>query len=218
MNNSFSSQNIQNIIFDFGGVIIDIDFELTNVAFRNLGINDFEKLYSLAVQSHLFERLEIGAVTEQDFYSEFRSLTGLALSNEQIEDAWNKLLLNIPMQRVNLLEKCCKHYRTFLLSNTNEIHYRYYTKVFSGKYQKRLEDLFAKSYFSHQCGYRKPQPEIFKMVLQENNLIAENTLFIDDHLPNVEAARNLGMKGLHLNLEKGDALQDYFTSDGLLRL
>jgi putative hydrolase of the HAD superfamily len=120
------------------------------------------------------------------------------ISHQQVDDAWNALLLDLPVKRVEMLKLLKPHYRLFLLSNSNQIHYDCYMGRFEKEYGYSMELLFEKLWFSFQLGLLKPDPEIFRYVLNEAGLIPEETLFIDDTLVHVEAARSVGINAFHL--------------------
>ena len=192
-------QKIKNIIFDLGGVFLDIDFKQAVLAFAKLGVDDFSEYYTLHTLSPLFEKLETGAITPEDFYDEFRKLVKLPLSNNEIMNAWNALLLGFPPERIQWLEDISKRYNIYLLSNTNEIHYNAFTNMFKEKIEnKNLDELFIKTYYSHKMGLRKPSKEIFEAILKAENLNAAETIFIDDSLANIEAAKSAGLQTIHL--------------------
>jgi putative hydrolase of the HAD superfamily len=213
-----NSGNIKNIIFDFGGVILNIDFELSIKAFRFLGIQDFGMLYSRNMQSELFNKFEKGLLGADDFRGELRNITGVCMNDDEIDDAWNALILNLPPYRIKMLELIRNNYRIFLLSNSNVIHYEQYINQLKKEFGYRnFDELFKKAYFSHNMGMRKPDEEIFLKVLEEQNLEAKESLFIDDSLPNIETAANIGFKVHHLNLQKGEDMCWLFDSKGGLR-
>lgn len=186
---------IQNIIFDFGGVILNIDHEKLNRAFQNLHIADFGQRYSQAVQSDLFSRLETGEISPDTFRNALRELCGLTLSDEVLDETWNAILLDIPVSRLELLSRLKSRYRIFLLSNTNRIHYDAYLQTLqqAGPYRD-FEDIFEKAWFSFRMGMRKPNREIYLQALQEAGLDPAHTLFIDDSLQNIHAAETCGLQ------------------------
>jgi glucose-1-phosphatase len=191
---------IKNIIFDFGGVIIDIDFWLSINAFIKLGAKNFDEIYSQSQQSGIFDELDKGTISVDSFCEVLKKYLPDNVSKQQIIDAWNAILIGIPEHRIRLLESVRKHYRTFLLSNTNIIHYSEYIKELQDKYGYRdLSELFEKVYLSFEVKMRKPDISFFKMVLEENNLKPEETLFIDDSEQNLPPAEALGMKTFFLN-------------------
>lgn len=191
--------NIKNFIFDLGGVIIDIDPMLTYAAFAEMigkdhtyTINEFNRL-------QIFQRFEMGDLEEDAFKQYIRENTNINCSDEDLYCAWNKLLLDIPAERIDVLKKINAKYRSFLLSNTNSIHIPAVEKILHESCGvASLEELFEKVYYSYKIKKLKPSEEIYKFVLAENNLEAEETVFIDDNLANIEAAARLGIKTIHI--------------------
>lgn len=191
-------QNIKNIIFDLGGVILNIDFKKTEEAFQLLGLENFSDHISQFYISEFFEQYETGKIDDIEFVSGVSKLIGSPTADEKIIGAWNALLLDFPPERIALLKKIKSSYRTFLLSNTNSIHYKEFQQRLFNIEGVYLEDLFEKAYYSHAVNLRKPGADIFNLVLKENNLIASETLFIDDTASNFEEARKLGIQVHHL--------------------
>lgn len=190
---------IKNIIFDLGGVFLNIDFALTNKAFIDLGVLQFNEMFTQHFSNPLFELLETGKISEEEFYEAFRQESKMHLTNEQIKFAWNALLLDFPPERIDWLEKIGKKYRIFLFSNTNQIHYDQFIADFTKQYPgKNFDAFFQKAYYSQHLGLRKPYPESFQAILDEQGLLPEETLFIDDTIKNVEAAKELGLQTIHL--------------------
>lgn len=196
-------QNIKNIIFDLGGVILNLDFKKTELAFAALGIGNFNEYYTLQTATPVFEQLETGKITPEKFYDEFRNIAKLKIGNDDIMHAWNAMLLDFPPNRINWLKKIGKKYNIYLLSNTNQIHHEAFTKIFTeqiGDYN--FDDLFIKAYYSHKLGVRKPSKEIFELILKNENLNITETLFIDDSIANVETANTLGLQTIYLSSPK----------------
>ena len=192
-------QNIKNIIFDLGGVILNIDFKQTELAFAKLGVGNFNAYYTLQSVSPLFEKLELGLITPEDFYDQFRKIVNVSLTNEEIENAWNALLIDFPPERIKWLKEISDKYNIYLLSNTNKIHYDAFMKLFEIQIgNKNLNDYFIKAYYSHEINLRKPSPECYEFVIKKENLIAEDTLFIDDSETNIKAAKKVGINTIHL--------------------
>lgn len=191
-------QNIKNIIFDLGGVILNIDLKKTELAFAALGIGNFNQYYTLQTASPLFENLEKGKIAPETFYDEFRQLIQMPLSNEEIQHAWNALLLEFTPERIDLIKQLKQHYNLYLLSNTNQIHYNYFAKAYTQQVGGAFDELFIKAYYSFQLGLRKPGKEIYEKVLQNENLVAAETVFIDDSEANIEGAKLTGMQAIHV--------------------
>lgn len=201
--------SIRNIIFDFGGVILNIDYKRTEKAFEKLGLRDFASIYSQATQQELFDVFEKGLIPPAQFRQEIRRFIGQA-TDEQIDKAWNSMLLDLPAERIALLDKLKKTHRIFLLSNTNEIHFTAFSAYMKNTFKRDVfEEVFEKAYVSHSVKMRKPDTEIFEFVVRENNLKKEETLFIDDSIQHVEGARRAGLHAIFL--EKGKTILDIFS-------
>ncbi len=205
---------IKNIIFDYGGVILNIDPSLTLKSMADAGIKNPEELHMKFTALGLFEKLETGKITTQEFRDNIKSSVDFEVSDEQINKDWNALILDMPPERIRCVEEVGKNYRIFMLSNTNQIHYDKYRADLERTYgYKTFSELFEKAHFSHEIGHRKPSPEPYLYVLKEHNLIPEETLFIDDTIINVEAADKLGIHGLLL--EEGIEITALFENGKL---
>lgn len=199
---------IKNIIFDWGGVLTDIHLNATLDALKTFGNENFEILLQKG-PDEIFIPFELGKISPSEFRKRMRNYLGLAASDERIDAAWNALLGELPLERWNLLKALKNNYRLFLLSNTNAIHLQYYFGYLSKKYGiYGYTHLFDKTYFSFELGMRKPDSEIFEYVLSQNMLKAEETLFIDDAVENIEPAKKLGMQ-VYL-LKEPETLIDLF--------
>lgn len=192
-------KNIKNIIFDFGNVLLNINPALTAEAFKKLGIKDESDFFGGRSSIELMVKYERGQATSQEFIQAISASVTYKVTSGQIIDAWNALLLDFPSKRVELLQQLRSDYRLFLLSNTNQIHFEKYTQQFQAIYGYPLESLFEKMWFSHQIGLSKPDTAVFEFVLKDKNLNPAETLFIDDTLMHVEAARKSGIYGWHLS-------------------
>jgi putative hydrolase of the HAD superfamily len=190
--------SIKNIIFDLGGIFINIDFARTKKAFKELGITDFDNYFTQHHASELFELLETGKISNEEFHNSFVEHTGVPLTYEQVKDAWNALLLDFPPERLEWLKRIRKHYKIFLFSNTNKIHYDAFMESFRQQFGEDFNQYFIKAYYSHEMGMRKPYPESFQFILDEQGLKPEETLFVDDTLKNIEGAKKVGLQTVHL--------------------
>jgi glucose-1-phosphatase len=192
-------KEIKNIIFDLGGVLLDIDFQKSTDAFKILGIDNFEEMFSQFKADELFEKLERGEHNEEDFYAAIKKRTKLPVTNDEIDNAWNALILHFRTESLEFLEKLSHTYKLYLLSNTNSIHLKFFKELFIKETGKPMLDAhFVKAWYSNEIGLRKPGTKIFEFVLQEENLVAAETLFIDDTLSNIETAQKMGFKTHHL--------------------
>jgi glucose-1-phosphatase len=191
-------QTTRSIIFDLGGVLLDIDFKLAQSAFEQLGVANFQHFFSQFHSNDLFKKLETG-IDDALFYDDFRSATGLQVSDAQIRDAWNALLLDFRKESVAVLPQLRSRYQLYLLSNTNEIHLQEFQRRYQLLWpQSSFDDLFDAAYYSHRIGHRKPDAAAFQFVLEKHGLAAQETLFIDDSINNIEAAQVLGLQTVHL--------------------
>lgn len=208
-------EKIKNIIFDFGGVICDIDINRTIEKFNLFGPGKEEYDKIPKSPSSAFEdlvaRYETGLVTSAEFRETIRAYYVSSPDDQAIDDAWNALLIGIPEKRMQLLENLKNHYRLFLLSNSNEIHFQSYLRDFMEKYKyKDFNEIFEKIYFSYLIHQRKPDKGIFNFVISDLGIIPSETLFVDDMLPNVEGANSVGIIGYHL--KEGEDLSDLFVA------
>lgn len=193
----------KNIIFDLGGVILNIDFSRSIEAFRKLGIANIDEIFSGYSQSNFFDSFDKGFVSDDDFISELKKYIPSQVSDHQVYEAWNSMILDFPAERIELLQKLKKNYRLFLLSNTNSIHFPVYNNQLKEIYEiSDLSELFENTYYSFRIGMRKPDAEIFKLVINENKLKPEETLFVDDSPLNTEVAEKLGINTLVYNPEE----------------
>jgi epoxide hydrolase-like predicted phosphatase len=191
-------QGVKNIIFDLGGVILSIDYNKTAEAFKQLGVTHFDELYNQHKASPLFEDLETGRISEEEFFTEFTQLCGTELKKEDITKAWNAMLGYFPKERIELLKELKQRYNLFLFSNTNKIHFDAFQKLFREQIGGNFDDFFVKAYYSHTMQQRKPNKDAFEFILKEQNLKPEETLFIDDTEGNIQPAKDLGIQTVHL--------------------
>ena len=207
--------DIENIIFDFGGVIIDIDPLLTIKALENLGFHDIEKLKTKDFYQKVIFKFEKGIDTRAVFHNKLRQYLHMDISDQQLDNAWNALLYDIPKERIHVIEQVKKHYPIYLLSNSNEIHYDLFVRDLQLRFGYReFDELFDKAYFSFDLHLAKPHEEIFEFVINQHRLIPEKTLFIDDRIENIEGARKAGLKTYHLVSPR--RIRDIFQN-GLLK-
>ncbi len=210
-----SISSIRNIIFDFGGVILDIDPKQTLNALKSMGVQDVGIFASDDFQKEVLEKFERGILTPELFRDKIREKSGHNLSDQDIDEAWNALLFDIPKERIAVLEQVKKHYSIYLISNSNEIHYDLYLRDLQLRFGYReFDQLFDKAYFSFDLHLSKPNPEIFEFVLNQHNLKAEETLFIDDSIQHIESAKTLGLQTFHLS--SPTRVRDLFTN-GILK-
>lgn len=209
------NNKIKNIIFDYGNVIFMIDFKRTQHSFTELGIKNVERFFAHTGHDPLFDEFEQGKITASQFRDGIRKITEQpGLSDEQIDNAWNTLLIGVPPVNHDILLEAKKKYRTFLLSNNNEIHYNWIMDYLKNEYHLDSNAVFfEKDYYSHLMKMRKPNADIFEFVLKEHHLIPEETLFIDDSPQHIKTAASLGMH-THL-LTASETLENFMNTSGL---
>ena len=191
-------KKIKYIIFDLGAVLLNIDYQKTIDGFKKLGVKNASEFYSKKIQNNIFDLLECGKISEENFVDKFKETYGKA-SYSEIISAWNALLLDLPQSRVNLLKRIRKKYDIFLLSNTNSIHINEFRKQIGETKYLEFYKLFKKVYYSYEIGFRKPNKEAFQIILNENNMNPREVLFIDDSPQHIRGAQMLGLQTYHLN-------------------
>ena len=186
---------IRHIVFDLGGVLLDIDFGRLEKAFAALGLDDFSSNVSRFKQDPLFDEYETGEIDSQIFLDNLVKNIQSNPSSAAVCDAWNALLGELPQVRIQLLKELRKKYIVSLLSNTNELHQRAIDAYLQTTYGiEALPDLFDKAYLSYKLGLRKPDPRIFLHVAQDSGVPASETLFIDDTPGHIRSASELGFR------------------------
>lgn len=185
-------KNCKAIIFDLGGVILNIDYSLTASAFQSLGIKESDNFYSKKIQHPIFDQLEIGSIAQEVFLLAIQEFCPKATMQE-IKQAWNAMLLDLPQDRTDFIRQLKAHKKIFLLSNTNAIHITAFRNQIGAKRWKEFVSLFDKIYFSHEIKARKPNAAVFQMILAENNLQSKEVFFVDDSPQHIEAAKKLGI-------------------------
>lgn len=194
---------IKNIIFDLGGVIIDIEYKRTSAAFRKLGALNFDEVYTQSKQDRLFDDYDVGKTSSAEFRAVLKKRLNLVVSNEEFDHAWNAMLLGLPRERLDFIKSLRRKYKVFLFSNTNDIHLKEVFNICNRENGfSTFDGYFDKEYYSNIFGKRKPNPESFTSILHENKLDADETLFIDDSLQHVLGARAARLHAIHLTPDK----------------
>jgi glucose-1-phosphatase len=199
-NHQFHNTMIKNIIFDFGGVLLDLDYHRTWTSFKHLSVFDMHKEHLPDWFVQLNDAFETGNIQQESFiWHVQKNASGHIPHAGEIVRAWNSMLLGWQPHKLNFLKSLRKEYKTYLLSNTNEIHIDWVQNDLKTNHDIYDFDsnYFEKTYYSHLIGLRKPDPAIFRYVLNTNGLIADETLFIDDSAEHIKAADDLGLKVHH---------------------
>lgn len=193
---------IKNIIFDFGDIFINLDKQGTYKAMAALGVTEITQ-----EMMEVYHQYEKGLMTTDNFIDFFFKKFGIPKAD--LVSAWNAVLLDFPQRRLDFLIDLAesKKYRLFLLSNTNDLHIKWVQNSLGDKFYNEFKNCFEQFYLSHEINFRKPDSEIYEFVLNENNLAANETLFVDDLKENTESANKLGIKTWNLIPKKEDVTE-----------
>jgi len=189
---------VTNIIFDLGGVLLNLDVPKTSQAFKALGLTQIDELFRIGFATSFFRDYEMGVISDEEFVEKALELTAPGTTKAEVITAWNDMLLDFPAERVALLKQLQSKYRIYLFSNTNQLHLLHFHQAYRAVYGNDMDDLFIKAYYSHLIKMRKPDVAAFEYVIKDSGVKAAETLFIDDALVNVEGANKAGLQGLHL--------------------
>jgi len=188
---------------------MDIDPQKTANKFAELSKTDPVDIIEIHNSNSFFKDYEKGLINDQSFRDHIRNFLKVDLPDEAIDSLWNDMILHFPASKIDLLEYAKKKYRIFLLSNTNNIHSIKFERMFKVLTQTDIRDFFENVHYSFEMHTRKPQPDIFIRVIEENNIRAEETLLIDDSLPNIETASKLGLKTCHVQINQSEIKIDF---------
>ena len=199
---------IKNVVFDLGGVLINLDFDNCLNAFRKAGFQDIEKQACQFRGEGFFSQFELGEISPEEFRKAIRKEVSEALSDHEIDDMWNLMLLDIPREKLDLLLKLREHYMVYLLSNTNRIHWDYACEQMFCYRGFRVNDFFEDIFLSFEMHKAKPEKDIYEQMMKEANILPEETFFIDDSAINCQAAISLGIQSYHYHI--GEDLSSLF--------
>lgn len=186
--------SVSTIVFDLGGVLVNLDKPRCVANFEKIGIHVMEDLLSLTHQRGFIMDFELGLISDAEFRNKLRSYSEIKPTDEQINQAWNSFLVDIPNEKLALLKKLKGKFKILMLSNTNVLSFNYTVDTMFQANGNKLEDYFDKCYLSYELHKAKPSSEIFEYLLQDAGVKAENCLFIDDGESNIKAAESLGFK------------------------
>jgi putative hydrolase of the HAD superfamily len=197
-------QKIKTIIFDLGGVIINLYVEKTIAAFARLSGYTEKELEEVYLSADFFKHYEKGLVSDEAFRKSLSAEFNTEATEDEIDSAWNAMLGDIPSDRIESIKSVMQNYKCIVLSNTNAIHERAFHKILSESFPySHLKDLFHEVYFSHELNQRKPDKEIYQKVLSQSQTVASKALFLDDSQLNLDAASKLGIHTLHIPRNSG---------------
>ncbi len=186
--------NISTLIFDFGGVLIDLDMNQSILNFKKLGVENVENYLSNFGQSGFFMQLEKGKISAEEFRSEIRKMTTNTITDKEIDDAWNAFLVRIPAEKLDVVYELRKKFRVIMLSNTNAIHFPYAERTFFSYKNRGIDEYFDKCYRSYDMKMAKPDAEIFEAILSQEQVAPNQCLLLDDGPKNIEQAQKLGFQ------------------------
>ena len=187
-------KDIELILFDLGGVLIDIDYQATENAFVKLGTVDFEEKYTQFQQNQLFDLFETGQISAQHFINKLLDATRKGTSPNEVVHAWNAMILSFSEKKVQLILELSKKQRIALLSNTNELHMVEVKREWAKVSQVLFESVFEKVFLSHEIKQRKPHPETFVWVCEQLKVTPSKVLFIDDSPQHISGAQEAGLQ------------------------
>ena len=201
-------KKIKNIVFDLGGVLVDLDFKAAINGLQKAGFAKVKEQLQSFDREGIFQKFELGEMTAEEFRTAIRENSTVTLTDEEIDALWNAMLLEIPREKLELILDLRGKYMVYLLSNTNSIHWDYVCKNAFNYRGFRVKDYFEETFLSYEMHLAKPDKAIFEKVLQDANLLAEETLFIDDSEANCKAAEEVGIHAHHYHI--GDDLSKVF--------
>lgn len=203
----FDASRIRNVIFDFGGILFEIDYHLPVQAFQALGYDGFASVYTQSAQNEIFDQLETGKISNEAFLEYLHTFVPNA-TRAEVAHAWNCILLRIWPHKVDFVKSVrAKGYRTFMLSNTNAIHVAEFERMIDETMGiASFYEAFEKIYYSNAIGIKKPYPSTYLALCEWNGLKPEETLFIDDSIQHVRGAAAAGLIAVHL--EPGETVEE----------
>ena len=193
------SQAIKNILFDLGGVILDINVTATQQKFYELGLPSLFMQYPENMLTDLFFKYETGKLSTEEYRNEVRRISGLNLSDQAIDDAWCAMLVGIPVERTRLLKRLRERYRLYMLSNTCPLHAPVFEKMYLDAAGVPMNRVFDRIYYSFEIGYHKPDLAAWEYVIRDADIRPEETLFLDDNIHNIKASQELGFRAIHIH-------------------
>jgi putative hydrolase of the HAD superfamily len=185
---------IKNIVFDLGGVIVDINQPAAIAKFKEIGIRNIEEFIDPYRQRGIFHKIEDGSISREDFYKEICKLAGRTIDSREIDQGWFDFLMPVDQRKLDFISELRKKYRTLLLSNTNAIIMSWARSEKFSSAGKPLDCYFDGLYLSYKLGCMKPDPDIFLKMIEQSGINPEETLFIDDSEANINAGSSLGFK------------------------
>jgi putative hydrolase of the HAD superfamily len=185
---------IKNIVFDLGGVIVDIDRPAAIKKFKEIGIANIEEYLDPYRQKGIFHKIEDGSISREDFYEEIFKLTGKRIDTKEIDQGWFDFLLPVELSKLDFILELRKRYKVLLLSNTNSIVMSWARSENFSPARKPLDFYFDEMYLSYELKCMKPELAIFHKMIDLSGINPAETLFIDDSKANIDAGNSLGFR------------------------
>ena len=192
-------QNFKNILFDLGGVILDINIQATLKQFYELGFPAELMQYPESMSTDVFFKYQTGKLDTEQFRNAIRESAGVEMSDQVFDEAWNAMLIRIPEERATLLKRLSERYPLYMLSNTSSLHVEVFEPMFLKSAGLSIHEVFTKIYYSHEIGWHKPDHEAWEFVIKDAGIKPEETLFLDDSIHNVKASQELGFQAIHIH-------------------
>ena len=194
-------KNIKNIVFDLGGVLIDLDFKSAINGLQKAGFANVKEQLQAFDREGIFQKFEVGEISADEFRAAIWENAIVTLTDTEINNLWNLMLLEIPREKLELILDLRSKYMVYLLSNTNSIHWDYVCKNAFNYRGFRVNDYFEETFLSFEMHLAKPDKAIYKKMLNDANLLPEETLFIDDSEANCKAAAEVGIHAHHYHID-----------------
>lgn len=198
---SMIDSSIKAILFDLGGVLINLNYQNTISSFKELGLDNFEEIFTQTKQDNLFDDFETGKISAFHFINRILDKLPKGCNPNQVVTAWNAMVLDFPKNRLITLEQLAKKYSLYLLSNTNDLHMEKVRRELKKSSENSLEYYFKTVFLSQNIGLRKPTFEVFQYVLKQTGFSPNEILFVDDSIQHIVSAKSLGFQTIHLTTE-----------------
>ena len=207
-------KGVTTLIFDLGGVLVNLDWKSCVNNFKKIGVSEMETLLSTTLQRGFILEYERGEISTEQFRAEVRKYTEVDVTDGEIDFAWSSLLVDLPEEKLQLLLELKKKSRILMLSNTNELSFSHCEEHYFNKNGHQTSDYFDKCYLSFEIGHAKPDREIFDFILADSGMVPSETLFLDDGKANIEIGKEIGFETCLV--DQTEDLRKVFTDRDLL--
>jgi len=191
--------NFKNILFDLGGVILDINVQATLKRFYALGFPAELMDIHDSMSTDIYHKYGTGKLDTEQFRDQIRKVAGVEMTDQAFDEAWNAMLVRFPEERVKLLKVLSKRYNLYMLSNTSALHVKVFEQMYLETAGEPMQKVFKKIYYSHEIGWNKPDSEAWEYVIKDATIKPGETLFLDDNIHNIKASQELGFQAIHIH-------------------